>query len=142
MNSSNWLAQLPVYVFAYLTWIALWWFLIGKFGYRGKSRLYWLIPFLFPPTEILIPISGSAFLLLLFLPWPVWGEVRKYRRLIGDRTNVNGHDLKPGQNYYVKVGDRWSMAQYHSFTMDKGKSSYRFIVNGKSVAVDLKHVRL
>lgn len=143
MTFEDWLQWIAPRFLAYLVWVGLWWFMVGKFGYRGKSRVLWFALFLIPPIPpYLIFISNTAFLLLLLLPWPVWKEVKQGRRLIENRPMVKATALKPGQIYYIKLPDnRWAEARYTCPAIVKGETRYRFNCGKESVVVHPEKIR-
>lgn len=144
MTFEDWLLWTAPRLLAYLAWVGVWWFMIGKFGYRGKARIFWLIPFLVPPANpYLVPIGSTALTLLIFLPWPVWREVRRLRKLLDNRPTVRPSNLTPGQIYYIKLANnRWVEARYSSFTTANGETKYRFTHNGQSVVISPEKIRV
>ncbi len=69
-------------LFAWLIYCAFWWFLITKFGWRGKARLIFLALMSVPPIhEALQAVSASCLIFLLIWPWPVYKELRQLRQM-------------------------------------------------------------
>ena len=52
-------------------WAWFWWHVISKVGYRGLARKLWLVAMCIPP------LPAATMLLLLALPWPVYGQLRR-----------------------------------------------------------------
>lgn len=143
MTFEDWLLWTVPRLLAYLVWVGLWWFVIGKFGYRRKTRIFWIIPFLVPPINpYLAPIGSTALILLIFLPYPVWREVRRLRKMFDDRPIVKPTHLIPGRIYYIRLpGNYWVEARYSGFTTVKGETKYRFVHNEKTAIVDNSNIR-
>lgn len=142
MDLADFLSWLIPRLFAWLIWAGLCWFLVGKFGYRGKARFFWLIPLLVPPTKTLVPIGGTALILLILLPWPIWKELRRVQKLIDNRPPVKPTNLKLGWTYYIQlIGNHWVEAKYSGFATAKGKTRYCFVYGEKTITVSAEKIR-
>ena len=65
-----------VLLFAGITWILLWFWVISRIGYRGKVRLGITVLMCIPPINII------TFMIMLILPFPLEREVKELRKRV------------------------------------------------------------
>jgi hypothetical protein len=69
------------YALGWALYCWFWWFVISKFGWRGKARFILLALMAIPPTHPALTILSSGYLIfMLAWPWPIHQELRQLKK--------------------------------------------------------------
>ncbi len=72
------------YALGWAVFCWFWWFIISKFGWRGRARFILLALMAIPPAHpALASISVGCLFFMLIWPWPIYKELRQLRKQRG-----------------------------------------------------------